>query len=89
VPTFVESGLKGLEGNGWNGFMLPRGTATPIVEFYNREIREIVALPDVSRRLDQLGFVLSPQNTPTEFTASIRSEMDAWRPAVKAAGLEQ
>jgi tripartite-type tricarboxylate transporter receptor subunit TctC len=89
VPTFAEGGLKGLEGNGWNGFLLPAGTPAPIVELYNREIQAVVALPEVAQRLDQLGFVVPPPNTPADFAATIKSEMDAWRPLVKAAGLEQ
>lgn len=89
VATFGEAGLKGMEGNGWNGFLLPVGTPKAIVEMYAREIAAVVAHPDVAKRLDQLGFVPSPPNGPAEFAAIIRSEMETWRPVVKAAGLEQ
>jgi tripartite-type tricarboxylate transporter receptor subunit TctC len=89
VPTFAEAGLKGLEGNGWNGFLLPAGTPKAIVDLYSREIAAVVAQPDVVRRLDQLGFVPSAPNSPAEFGATIRSEMESWRPVVRAAGLEQ
>ena len=89
VATFSEGGLKGLEGNGWNGFLLPSGAPSEVVEFLNREIAAVVASPEVARKLDQLGFVPSEPNSPAQFAASIQSEMDAWRPIVKASGLEQ
>jgi tripartite-type tricarboxylate transporter receptor subunit TctC len=89
VPTFGEAGMKGFEGNGWNGFLLPAGTPKAIVERYNREILDIVRQPDVEARLAQLGFVVPEPHTPAEFAATIKAGQDSWRPLVKAAGLEQ
>ena len=89
IPTFTEAGLKGFEGNGWNGFLLPAGTPKPIVERYNREILAIVRSPEVTQRLEQLGFVVPDPHSPADFAETIKIGMEGWRPLVKAAGLEQ
>ncbi len=89
VPTFAEAGIKGFESNGWNGYLLPKGTPQPIVELYNREIAAIVASPEIAQRYEQLGFIAPEINTPADFAKAIKSGMDAWRPLVEAAGLQQ
>src|SRR5262249_23294482 len=47
VPTVRESGLPGYEVVGWNALFAPAGTPADIVGKLNKEITEIVALPDV------------------------------------------
>ncbi|HEV7260661.1 MAG TPA: tripartite tricarboxylate transporter substrate-binding protein [Bosea sp. (in: a-proteobacteria)] len=89
VPTFTQAGIKGFESNGWNGYLLPKGTPQAIVELYNREISAIVASPEIAQRYEQLGFVAPEPNTPAQFAATIKAGMDAWRPLVAAAGLQQ
>lgn len=89
VPTFTEAGLKGFESNGWNGYLLPKGTPQPVVELYNREITAIVASPEIAQRYEQLGFIAPEPNTPAAFASAIKAGMDAWRPLVEAAGLQQ
>lgn len=89
VATFAEQGIGDLGGNGWNGFLLPRGVAPELVGFFNREIAATIAEPAVAEKLAGLGFVQPAANTPAEFAATIASEIEAWRPVVKAAGLEQ
>ena len=89
VPTFSELGVKGLDPNGWNGFLLPAGTPKPIVERFNREIQAVLANPEVVARLEALGFVVPPPNTPEAFAEDIKRGMESWRPLVAAAGLQQ
>lgn len=89
VPTFTEAGIKGFESNGWNGFLLPKGTPQPIIDLYNREIAAIVASPEIAQRYEQLGFIAPEANSPADFAGAIKSGMDAWRPLVEAAGLQQ
>ena len=43
----------------------------------HREIVKIVALPDVQKRLDDLGFEVVA-NSPDEFAAQIKTEMEKW-----------
>lgn len=89
VPTLGEAGIKGFDSNGWNGYLLPKGTPRPIVELYNREIAAIVATPEIAQRYEQLGFIAPEPNTPPEFATAIKTGMETWAPLVEAAGLRQ
>jgi tripartite-type tricarboxylate transporter receptor subunit TctC len=77
VPTLAEAGLPDQEADTLQAVLVPAGTPRPIVEFLYREIKAIVALPDVKERFEVLG--LDPvTNTPDEFAAQIRTEIAKW-----------
>ncbi len=86
VPTIAEAGVPGQEADTPTGFVLPAGTPAAIVDKLNKEMRRIGALPEIRERLEKIGFnpVL---NTPEEFGARIRSEMERWGKVVRAANL--
>jgi tripartite-type tricarboxylate transporter receptor subunit TctC len=85
IPTISEQGLKGFETGSWFGVSVPTGTSKDIVNRLHREAVRILALPEVRDRMAAEGaeFV---GDTPEQFTAFIRSEMDKWGRAVKASG---
>jgi tripartite-type tricarboxylate transporter receptor subunit TctC len=86
VPTIAEAGVPGQEADTLTGFVLPAGTPPAIVEQLHREMARIGALPEIRERLQKIGFdpVL---NTPAEFGARIKSEMDRWGKVVHGAHL--
>jgi tripartite-type tricarboxylate transporter receptor subunit TctC len=86
VPTFAEQGVKGQEADTLTGIVAPAGTPKEIVELLSREIARSVARPDVRERLAILGFK-PVANTPDEFTARIKLEMDKWSKVVRDANL--
>ena len=49
------------------------------------EIVKVLKLPDVTQRLDGLGFEIVG-STPDEFGAYIRSEIKKWEKVVRASG---
>lgn len=55
LPTFQEQGFAGVEVNAWYGVLAPAGTPAAVVQRLNREINEILALPDVRERLNGAG----------------------------------
>ena len=66
--------------------LVPAGTPRPIVEFLYREIKTIVALPDIAERFAVLG--LEPvTNTPEEFAAQIRTEIAKWGKVIRDANI--
>ena len=86
VPTFAEQGLKDQEADTLTGVVVPAGTPREIVELLYREIRKAVTDPDVKAKLDTLGF--KPiANTPEEFGARIRQEIEKWGKVVRDAKL--
>jgi len=87
LPTMAESGFPGFEAVPWFGLMAPAGTAPAIVEKLYRETVRVLALPDVRRRLEELGLDVVG-NSPAEFAAPIRSEIPQWAKVIKDAGIK-
>src|SRR4030088_212993 len=86
VPTFAEQGVNDQDADTLTGIVAPAGTPKAIVELLSREIAESVARPDVRERLAMLGFK-PVANTPDEFAARIKLEMDKWGKVVRDANL--
>jgi tripartite-type tricarboxylate transporter receptor subunit TctC len=74
LPTMAEAGVPDQESDTITGIVAPAGTPNEIVERWQREIARIVALPEISQRLTQLGFV-PVANTPAEFAERLKLEM--------------
>jgi tripartite-type tricarboxylate transporter receptor subunit TctC len=86
VPTFAEQGITDQDADTLTGIVAPSGTPKEIVDLLYREIAKAVAQPDVRERLTTLGF--DPvANTPDEFGARIKLEMDKWGKVVRDAKL--
>ena len=86
VPTLAEAGLADQEADTMQAVLVPAGTPRPIVEFLYREIKTIVALPDIAERFAVLG--LEPvTNTPEEFAAQIRTEIAKWGKVIRDANI--
>src|SRR6476469_3927032 len=86
VPTFAEQGVNGQDADTLTGIVAPAGTPREIVELISREIAKSVARPDVRERLAILGFK-PVANTPDEFAARIKLEMEKWGKVVRDANL--
>jgi len=86
VPTFAEQGVAGQEADTLTGIVAPAGTPKEIVELLAREIAKGVQKPDVKDKLAALGF--NPvANTPDEWAARIKVEIEKWGKVVKDANL--
>jgi tripartite-type tricarboxylate transporter receptor subunit TctC len=87
VPTIAEAGFPGQEAYTLTGILAPVATPKEIIALLHREILKIVALPDVQKRLDDLGFEIVA-NTPDEFAARIKTEMAKWGKVIRDAKLK-
>jgi len=83
VPTLVESGLTDFDVSGWFGLFAPTGTPATIVEALNREVVEILKLPEVQAQLTADGSEPAPVSS-AEFRASMLRELDRWDKVIKA-----
>jgi tripartite-type tricarboxylate transporter receptor subunit TctC len=86
VPTFAEQGIKDQDADTLTGLVAPAGTPKEIVDLLYREIVKAVAQPDVKERLAVLGFK-PVANTPDEFSARIKLEIEKWGKVVHDAKL--
>jgi tripartite-type tricarboxylate transporter receptor subunit TctC len=87
VPTAAEAGLAGQDAYTLTGMLAPAGTPKVIISAIHREIVKIVALPDVQKRLDDLGFAVVA-NSPDEFAARITTEMAKWAKIIRDAKIK-
>ena len=87
VPTFIESGLKDYEVDGWYGFLMPGKTPKPIVSRLSAELRNALNDADTRKRFAQRGMDPLP-STPEEFGALIRSEIKKWARVLQDAGIK-
>jgi tripartite-type tricarboxylate transporter receptor subunit TctC len=86
VPTFAEQGINDQDADTLTGIVAPAGTPKEIVDLLYREIAGIVAQPDVKERLTVLGF-RPVANTPDQFAARIKLEIEKWGKVVHDAKL--
>jgi len=86
VPTFTEQGVTGQDADTLTGIVAPAGTPKEIVELLAREIANSVAQPDLTEKLAKLGFK-PVANTPDEFAARIKVEIEKWGKVVRDANL--
>ena len=86
IPTIAESGLAGYEMYGWYGFAAPAKTPRPIIHRLYSEVAKIAQDPKMKARLAGQGLELVG-NTPEEFDAFIRAEIEKWSKVLRAAGV--
>jgi tripartite-type tricarboxylate transporter receptor subunit TctC len=88
IPTVDESGVKGFDVVTWNGFFAPAKTPPEVVELLAREIRAVLADPELKRRFHDLG--LEPLAiAPRELGARMSSEIGKWARIINEAGIEK
>ena len=86
VPTMNESGIAWKESATIQGVLLPAGAPKEIADYLNAEIVKVMGLPDVKAKCDQLGFQIVA-NTPAQFTAYIKEEVERWGKVIKDANI--
>ena len=85
VPTLAESGLSGYSAYVWMGLLAPKGTPATIVERLQRELKAVLATPEVTTYMNEAG-IESVGSTPAEMDAYFREERDRWARIVKETG---
>ncbi len=85
LPTVAEASLPGFESDGWSGLLAPAGTPREIVERFNKETNQILALPDV-RELLARNQIVAGSGTPEAFGLLIESESSMWGPIIMNSG---
>ncbi|HEY9446085.1 MAG TPA: tripartite tricarboxylate transporter substrate binding protein [Burkholderiales bacterium] len=87
LPTMQEAGVKGYESSTWYGVLAPAGTPAEVVTKLNGEIVSILKQPEIHDRLSREG--ADPVgNTPQQFGAFIKSEIEKWGKVIRAAGIK-
>jgi tripartite-type tricarboxylate transporter receptor subunit TctC len=85
VPTMQEAGIKGFDISQWQGFLAPAGTPKAIIERLNAETIKAMRSADVHERIAVQGGNEIVTGTPEEFSALIRSDLQAYARLIKDA----
>jgi tripartite-type tricarboxylate transporter receptor subunit TctC len=85
IPTIAEQGLPGFEAVSWFAMFAPAGTPRPIVDKLQVQVKKILNLPDVAKRLSEIGLEIVG-STPDELAAYQRNEITKWAKVVKDSG---
>jgi tripartite-type tricarboxylate transporter receptor subunit TctC len=85
LPTIAEA-VPGYEATLWYGIFAPSGAPRDVIQKLNREINLILKLPEMQQLFVTLG--TNPTgNTPAEFGAFLKSEIETYAKIVKTVGL--
>jgi tripartite-type tricarboxylate transporter receptor subunit TctC len=76
VPTMAEAGYP-VEAAYWFGLVAPAGTPPAVIAKLEKALAEVLALPDVRRRLTEMGAVVTPLGQK-QFGDYIQAEMRKW-----------
>ncbi len=85
IPAIAASGLPGYEVDGWMGVFAPAGTPAATVDAIQKAFAKAVKDPDIQKRLAKEG-VSSLGNTPAEFSAQLKKDIEKWRPIMRTLG---
>ena len=77
LPTFRELGVKMGEESSWYAFFAPKGTPKPILDKINRDLKKVLAMPDMKEREAQLGYRYIG-GSPEELAAFVKAEIAKW-----------
>lgn len=87
VPTFIESGLKGVDSGTYWGILGPVGLPRDIVTKLSQTFRAAVESPDIKAKLEDRGYT-ALGGSPEAFGENIKTEIAKWARVVKAANIK-
>ena len=85
IPTIAESGLPGFDAVSWFALFAPAGTPRPVIDKWQTEVRRILKMPDVAKRLADNGLD-AVGSTPEELATYQKAEITKWAKVVKDSG---
>lgn len=87
LPTMAEGGVKGYQHASWVGLLAPAKTPQVIINLLHAESVKILARKDVKDLYLKRGME-TEGDSPAEFSAAIREEVDKWKKLVASAGIK-
>lgn len=85
IPSVAESGLPGFGINTTLGIVAPAGVPKEIVDKVHADVRSVLAIKEVSQRINDAGLVVAPASKEA-FGAVISKEFEKFGELVKLSG---
>ncbi len=87
VPTLAEAGLGGVEGAGWNGIFVPKGTPEPVVIRLFAEINKVMNTSGYKAKAATYGYEIGSES-PASFNQFVKDEIVKWGKVIKDANIK-
>jgi tripartite-type tricarboxylate transporter receptor subunit TctC len=86
VAPIAEVGVPGFEAVAWQMLAAPANTPKEIVDTLYKELKTILALPEIKQRINELGMIPVDSPPPEELARYIKTEIVRWGDVVKKSG---
>jgi tripartite-type tricarboxylate transporter receptor subunit TctC len=86
VPAVADT-VPGFDWQAWQGVVAPAGTPPAILALLSAELQRIQSTAEFRALLVRFGMDPAPPNTPEQFAAIVKSDVERWAKAVAAAGV--
>ena len=86
IPTIAEAGYPLVDISPWGGFVVPASTPKDVVDVAARELRGVMANPELLAQCDKVGLQVR-SSTQDEFAALLLAQHKAFGSAIKLAWL--
>jgi tripartite-type tricarboxylate transporter receptor subunit TctC len=83
-PTVAEAGVPGYEVRSWNALFAKAGTPADIIAKLNQAVRDVVAMPDIRKRMLELGLE-AQAGSPEEIAARLKADIANWTKVIDGA----
>lgn len=83
LPTFNEVGIQGFDVTNWYSIMGPKNMSPALIDKINRAVRQVMNDSSIKVTLDSQGLQTTGPNTPAEFSAFIKMELEKYQKMVK------
>ncbi len=87
VPPIGKT-LPGFELGNWYGLFAPAGTSKELVQQISQDVQGILQSSDVKKNLFKSGFEPVPNQTPEQFAAFVKKEVERWSKVVKSSNIQ-
>jgi tripartite-type tricarboxylate transporter receptor subunit TctC len=77
-----DGGLKGFTDEAWYGLLAPANVPSEVSNKLGEAMKKVMANPDLRKRLEDIG-ARPVGNSPAEFKAQVKSEIDRMKKLVK------
>jgi tripartite-type tricarboxylate transporter receptor subunit TctC len=88
LPNFKELDMPIVEVGSWQGFLTSKGTTPAMAARLNDELKKVLATPEISQKIVELGGDVRTSANPTEFGGWLAKAIDDWGAVVKAEGIQ-
>ena len=87
VPTFKEVGLEPVNRMAYYGILAPKGTSKEVVDKVAAAVKKTLEDASVRKRIEDTGSLIVG-NTPEQFAAQMKAELEVYKTVVAKQGLK-